>query len=311
MRPARDTLLDAWDLPRQLPDELAISIVARHFRHWGYMGASGIARALDLRYRLAGPYSAGPVALLARTSFPDRSHTYGVIRVLNGATLLPYRLAFVPKAVVRQMMRQAIARGTDPFDTWSANYEWHPRVLRFCPECFLEDRAAYGEAYWHRAHQLPAVVRCSLHGTYLLESIEPYGRRLWHHLRAPSLHNCRGATAAAAAAILPAPLVEASANASLKLLSLRRLGTSRPLHDDYRLALMRLGLSFGTLRVDKRLLDADIGSWMSSVGLAPGQLGHDTWWRRVYARSSIASTPLQHLVFRQYLEQRSRAGHWF
>lgn len=47
------------------------------------------------------------------------------------------------------------------------------RYLRYCPECAKEDRAKYGETYWHREHQLPRIQICPKHGCYLENSDVP------------------------------------------------------------------------------------------------------------------------------------------
>ena len=44
------------------------------------------------------------------------------------------------------------------------------RVLKFCPECCVEDEQQYGEAYWHRQHQIPGMLMCLLHKVPLLDS---------------------------------------------------------------------------------------------------------------------------------------------
>ena len=36
------------------------------------------------------------------------------------------------------------------------------RRMRYCPQCFDEDIAAYGEPYWHRLHQIPGLPDCHL-----------------------------------------------------------------------------------------------------------------------------------------------------
>lgn len=38
-----------------------------------------------------------------------------------------------------------------------------PAWLRYCPACAASDRCEYGEAYWHRLHQIPGLVACPLH----------------------------------------------------------------------------------------------------------------------------------------------------
>ena len=52
-----------------------------------------------------------------------------------------------------------------------ARYSQHQtKFIRFCPLCLEEDRNQYGEAYWHRHHQIPGVLVCLKHGVALLDS---------------------------------------------------------------------------------------------------------------------------------------------
>ncbi|MCC0179846.1 TniQ family protein [Waterburya agarophytonicola K14] len=44
------------------------------------------------------------------------------------------------------------------------------RVLKFCPQCRAEDEQKYGEAYWHRQHQIPGMLVCLKHKLPLLNS---------------------------------------------------------------------------------------------------------------------------------------------
>jgi len=44
------------------------------------------------------------------------------------------------------------------------------KYLRYCPECVRDDVKTYGETYWHRVHQLPAMMYCTKHRARLYES---------------------------------------------------------------------------------------------------------------------------------------------
>ncbi|MCM3181172.1 TnsD family transposase [Cytobacillus horneckiae] len=44
------------------------------------------------------------------------------------------------------------------------------QYIRFCPSCVKQDRANYGEAYWHVSHQLPKVHYCYIHQEPLQDS---------------------------------------------------------------------------------------------------------------------------------------------
>jgi hypothetical protein len=47
------------------------------------------------------------------------------------------------------------------------------RYLRYCPLCVKEDREIYGEAYWHRKHQIRNMGICAKHKCRLIESSVP------------------------------------------------------------------------------------------------------------------------------------------
>ena len=44
------------------------------------------------------------------------------------------------------------------------------KYLKYCPLCAAEDIDSYGEAYWHRRHQLPEMFYCIKHETRLVDS---------------------------------------------------------------------------------------------------------------------------------------------
>src|SRR3546814_18116907 len=44
------------------------------------------------------------------------------------------------------------------------------RSVRYCQACVADDRLAFGDAYWHREHQLPGVIVCNSHGCQLTDS---------------------------------------------------------------------------------------------------------------------------------------------
>lgn len=45
------------------------------------------------------------------------------------------------------------------------------QARRMCPQCMLEDKANYGESYWHRSHCLPATYYCLKHDCWLVNTV--------------------------------------------------------------------------------------------------------------------------------------------
>ena len=57
-----------------------------------------------------------------------------------------------------------------------------PKFLRYCPYCVRDDMDVYGETYWHRVHQLPAMLYCTKHNVRLRDSdIEVIGTHMGFH----------------------------------------------------------------------------------------------------------------------------------
>jgi len=88
-------------------------------------------------------------------------------------TMHPY-IAIVYSDKFRRQI-DAVINGADlpkTFDktgTQRSHRLW-PKYLRYCPDCVRDDVASYGETYWHRVHQLPAMMYCTKHQVRLRES---------------------------------------------------------------------------------------------------------------------------------------------
>lgn len=59
-----------------------------------------------------------------------------------------------------------VAAGTRTFDLMAEVFGGMSR-WRFCPECRIDDIAEAGLAWWHREHQLPTSLVCTVHGAAL------------------------------------------------------------------------------------------------------------------------------------------------
>ena len=89
-------------------------------------------------------------------------------------TMYPQYARFVPLAKKENALRHLGWDSTDPHHLLAilprAESE---QYLRYCPICAQEDRKQYGEAYWHRTHQIRNMVICPVHGCSLKISAVP------------------------------------------------------------------------------------------------------------------------------------------
>lgn len=158
--------------PKLYPDELLCSAVARYRVHTMATANAQIGRELYNRgcrsTSVALPHN---LNLIHQKIGPFIGMS--VLDLAYRSTLFPYYAAFQRKkdrehllsAMLQDQSRAVINSG------------WNPSVkrLKICTDCMQEDLALYGEAYWHRTHQLDCVHYCEIHVTPLLEAMVPHG----------------------------------------------------------------------------------------------------------------------------------------
>jgi len=174
--------------PIPYPDELLYSVCARAFAYWQPPSKKGFCELL---------YGSGAIAVF---DFPSRlkflsdqlppAHPATGEGFLNGNTLLPLFLPFLPIERAERCREAALNDGGKklPFLTGvMASRLTQPTHLRVCPKCIEENLATYGEAFWHRSHQIEGILTCHKHGTHLAESsIRRRGRQNRHEFHVPT-----------------------------------------------------------------------------------------------------------------------------
>ena len=86
--------------------------------------------------------------------------------------MFPYYARFLPIERRQKAFGQLMNMSKSFNDTLyiRRNKTQHRPWLRYCPLCAESDRKQYGEAYWHRLHQLDHIDICPIHGCHLLNS---------------------------------------------------------------------------------------------------------------------------------------------
>lgn len=163
--------------PAFYEDELLYSAIARYHRHT-------LARSWKATQReLHGNSNA-----LAIVDFPCRldafKHCVGrwvsesAEEIAWHRTLLPFYSAFVNTERQRELVRamRDVSLTSSPYALLGMGFQRvpFPTVMRTCPRCLAEDRAAHGESYWRRAHQLQGVHFCMKHKVPLVETDIPF-----------------------------------------------------------------------------------------------------------------------------------------
>ncbi len=156
-------------LPTPYPDELAFSWFSRYYVHAGCLTYKAALQEL-LAKRCNNPSKEflGQLSEGAKTAIQSVLPMEDVI--LNH-TMFPQYARFLPGNEQQEALHKLAHESCDPHHLFAIL----PRTeqeqnLKYCPLCAAEDRAAYGEAYWHRKHQIRGMTVCAKHRCLLKHS---------------------------------------------------------------------------------------------------------------------------------------------
>lgn len=145
-------------LPRPYPDELVGSMLNRASRQLGLSQK----RLLPI---LTGRNITSHSMVITSHGGIARACGMGLEELLLRHTLLPYTTAFMRITERARIWRAFTGSQSESFcaAAISQNSTKATNWMNLCPECIRVDFAIYGEAYWHRSHQLPGVTLCLPH----------------------------------------------------------------------------------------------------------------------------------------------------
>ncbi len=149
-------------LPGIYPDELVYSWFCRIFIHSGYPTSKAFLGEL-LFNRHCNP-SKEFVGHLNPEMEQEIRQIYPMEELVLEHTMFPQYARFIGP----ENKKNALHRLTNDFCDAHHLFSILPRdggdqYLKYCPLCMVEDRGIYGEAYWHRTHQIRNMPVCTKH----------------------------------------------------------------------------------------------------------------------------------------------------
>lgn len=157
--------------PTPYPDELLYSVVARYHIRSGNKSFRQTHEELFETVELQPDKIILPNNLNFLVSqFPQVSQLT-IESLIKRNTLYPFFRSFLTlieiysfKDLLRSKSNTSISQIAKISD------KERNRVLKLCPQCCAEDEQKYGEAYWHRQHQIPGMLECLKHKVLLSDS---------------------------------------------------------------------------------------------------------------------------------------------
>ena len=156
--------------PPAYPDELLYSQVARYYTKSGYMAYSFAAEELFVSKTVRpdmdfiNSYTPAAVQVITRNISMEA--------VIEKHTMFPCYGRFLPRERRQKAFQALVSMMGNYYNLLPIPQSKNGKVrcLRYCPVCAANDREQYGEAYWHRIHQLIGIHVCSAHRCYLMDS---------------------------------------------------------------------------------------------------------------------------------------------
>ena len=161
------------------PDELLYSVWARISDQARYANRGDVALELfgNRSFSALVDWSCSLGYLVSQ--LPE-GHCYTADLLIDSHTLFPFYAPFLPPERAQLLRDQmtygngvAFAARLGMLNSGIPPHKW----LRYCPVCVESDRGQFGEAYWHRLHQVPGVEVCPEHAVFLEESTAARGHQ--------------------------------------------------------------------------------------------------------------------------------------
>ena len=156
--------------PTPYPDELWYSVICRyHIRNGNYCAKHTMRQLYgDGTYTASMMLCGHIVPLLEQL---PRGYL-SIKDIILRHTLYPYYARFFSTQRKRSTYAYTFNGNADTVHRMGISQASGNRytVLRYCPVCYQEDLAQYGEPYWHRSHQLPDMQLCVKHRCWLVDT---------------------------------------------------------------------------------------------------------------------------------------------
>ncbi len=163
--------------PQFYPDELLCSAVARYHVH---TMASCVAHVNKELYGRGQAHTsvALPRGLIDLHKLIEPFIGLSLKELVYRTTLYPYYTAFSNKEASARILRKMLQQREGQRGQHRIGGREPPiSRIKVCQSCINEDVLRFGEAYWHRTHQLDCVHFCETHATPLMEAAVSVGVR--------------------------------------------------------------------------------------------------------------------------------------
>jgi hypothetical protein len=287
-------------LPAPYLDELIGSVIARACWQYG----------LPLKTLLSSIYGKGrsSFSLLMPSNTLRLCELTGLSpeELVMNHTVFPYTVAFMNQEEQTQHLERILylSRGIGSNAALTQSVSHGLPFRRACTDCIKDDIARHGEAYWHRAHNLPGVHLCNVHRIRLqLTNIPVRGEAQGGNIELPA-----GTTLFPSSIRRDKALLECLTTLSVKALHGQMLKEAIDWYGLYRSKVEKKGYKLGRNLVASKSMATDFRRFygtklLADSGCPVGPEEIPLWPSlMVRSRTSTAIATPKHILFQAFLE---------
>ncbi len=157
--------------PTPYPDELLYSLVARYHIRSGNKSFRQTHEELFETVELQPDKIVLPNNLNFLVSQLPQGSQLTVESLIKRNTLHPFFRSFLTPIEIYSFKNSLRSKSSISISQAAKiSDKERNQKLKFCPLCYAEEEKRYGEAYWHRQHQIPGMLVCLKHEVPLLDS---------------------------------------------------------------------------------------------------------------------------------------------
>lgn len=153
--------------PTPYPGEWWYSVLCRYHVRSGNPKQQTTIRSLFPGHNWAAINAVTPNNTIRRVVSQLPPNILDIRTVVLSHTLFPYFTRFFTMEKKSEQLERACLGDAPVITSLHRFSELNKWVPKYCPGCVRENRAAYGEAYWHMEHQIPLMTLCPVHAVPL------------------------------------------------------------------------------------------------------------------------------------------------
>lgn len=293
--------------PHPYPDEILYSVFARYHCWSGNISAKETLKELFGSTTVSAVVDL-PSHLQALIDRMPAGACYTARELIVNHTMFPFYAPFMPDNRAENVFNAMCSNKGNSIHLETgivAGKILVPSFLRFCPQCIQDDKEKWGEAYWHRVHQIPGVMVCPIHGVPIYDSSVKIHGLNKHAFVSVSKEVCHIEREIQYSDALKEKLMKIAMEVKWLLAHHEQILSCKNFQKDYSLLLKQKELIKGKSTVDQESLAEQFlvfyGQEVLKILQSEVDYDENCWLRMIVRKHRKSFHPIRHILIMNFL----------